>query len=86
MNRGAIALREWLNRSNIKQAQFAEMLGWSEPFTSMILSGDRLPGRDGSVKIEDIAGIPPRLWTLSAHDELAATSPGKAAKRRHNQK
>jgi transcriptional regulator with XRE-family HTH domain len=66
MQSGAALLKEWVDKRDYPQTRVAELFGISEGYVSMLLSAERVPGRDLATKIEDLTGIPVRAWRLSA--------------------
>lgn len=84
MQSGASQLAEWIRKRNEKKAEIARMFGISAGYLSMFLSGERAPGRDVAVKIQDLAGIPVSAWSLSAGDDSQFASVSSASKsKRH---
>ena len=83
MRTGAKQLAEWIRKRGDKKAEVAELFGISAGYLSMFLSGERCPGRDVAVRIQDLSGIPVGAWSLSADNEreMATVSSGNKPKR-----
>lgn len=65
MPSGSVLLAEWVEKRGYeRRADAAEVLGISEGYISLLLSGDRAPGRDKAVEIQDLTGIPVSAWSL----------------------
>lgn len=62
MNRGRTLLREWLDRSKLKQKELADILGISDPYMSAILLGNRRPKLELLTIIEQRTGVPVSSW------------------------
>lgn len=83
MKSGRDRLRNWLDRSKLKQYEGAALLGFTEVFLSQILNDVRRPGLHNAVKIEQVTGIPVEVWTLtdiSDTPESVAVGAGKPRK------
>lgn len=86
-NTGSEQLRAWMTRTgHTKQSAVAEMCEIHESYLSMILNGDRVPGRDVAVKIEALTGVPVRAWTLSGVHESEARATADDRKRRSHKR
>lgn len=86
MSHGPKRLREWIDRSKITQRHAAELLKVHEVYLSQLLAGDRNPGLDTALRIEDVTGISARSWqhiTVSADEgePIAAGAKRRSAKR-----
>lgn len=68
MQSGAALLAEWIEKREYQQTRVADLFGISEGYVSMLLSGERVPGRDKALFIEDLTGIPVKAWVLSPDD------------------
>lgn len=73
MNRGRLELRAWCQRVGLDRAAIAGRLGLSKPYLCQLLLGEREPGKETMLRIEQAAGIPMRAWLepLSVTDQQA---------------
>jgi transcriptional regulator with XRE-family HTH domain len=62
MKHGRDLLDAWRVRSKLNQKALAAALGVSNGYLSQILDGLRFPGRELSVQIETITGVPVSSW------------------------
>jgi transcriptional regulator with XRE-family HTH domain len=81
MQSGPEQLRDWMRRRGFTQADAARYLEYNEAMVSRILSGDYRPGLLTAVHIEELTGIPVRVW-VSELDESDEPQPAIAGKRR----
>lgn len=70
-----------MERREVNQRQAAELIEMNEVHFSQILNGQRRPGLDTAIKIEEHTGVPVRSWTLSEVSELSDASVVTARKR-----
>ena len=50
-------LKAYLKRNNLKQGEFAKMLGVGESLVSLWISDKRRPGRNRLVQLSQVTGI-----------------------------
>ena len=62
LNDGQAQLAAWVARSGLKQYEVASLLRITQASICNLLKGNKLPGLDLSVRIQDATGIPPRSW------------------------
>lgn len=62
MHSGRERLRQWLQRSKLKQGEAAGLLGFDRSYLSQILGGKRQPGLASAIKIERVSGVPVEAW------------------------
>lgn len=62
MQHGPRLLREWLDRTQLKQKDLADRLGISDAYLSHILTGYRRPKLELLAQIEYQTGVPIRSW------------------------
>ncbi len=80
MQHGRDRLRDWIERSRLKQYEAAAVLGMSDVFLSQILNGVRTPALENAVKIERVTGVSVESWLLkhvSDDDEVAVAAAPK---------
>jgi len=70
MQRGRYLLREWLDRSKLKQKDLADRLGISDAYLSQILLGNRRPKLELLTLIEHTTGVPVSSWVDTRSGEL----------------
>ena len=61
---GRKRLRQWLDRSKLRQSEAAKTLGVHQVVLSLWLSGKRRPGRENALLLERETGIPVESWSL----------------------
>lgn len=71
---GARALRSWLDANGLSKRALSSQLGKSNPYVSMLCSGQQTPHLSVAVQIEDLTGIPPRAWVLFDEEEKLLVS------------
>jgi HTH-type transcriptional regulator / antitoxin HigA len=66
------SIQEYLEKTGTTEKEFAEKIGVSQPFVSLLKNGTRRPNPELAEKIEAITGIPFRKLLLKKDD--AATT------------
>lgn len=77
---GRERLRDWIERTKVKDYEAADLIGINPVVLSQYLSGSRTPGLDSAVKIEQVTGVSVESWLLtpeSADDEAESVVAGK---------
>ena len=82
MQSGARLLREWIERRGYNQRQTADLLNLHESMVSMLVNAARIPTLHMAVKIEELTGIPVKVWSSSADNKSEAADAPVRAKRR----
>src|SRR5262245_24226764 len=59
---GRHRLRDWLDRTRLTQEQAAARIGIHRVHLNQFLTGERRPGLDTAILIEDATGISVRTW------------------------
>jgi transcriptional regulator with XRE-family HTH domain len=59
---GRARLRTWLARSRLTQGEAAAHIGLHRVHLNQILTGERRPGLDLAILLEETTGIPVRAW------------------------
>jgi len=78
-SKGSEALRNWMADNACSVRALAEKLACSKSYVGMLKNGDEEPGLTVAVKIEQVCGIPPRLWKQSgAEPELDVAEQAEA--------
>lgn len=62
MNSGREQLADWIDRKEYSKAQAAAAFKIHPVYLWQLLTGKRRPGRDLSVVIEELAGVPVKAW------------------------
>ncbi len=78
---GTDLLADWMTRRTLNRTELAELFGCDLSYITKLLNGTRQPGRDLSVKIEALTGIPVKAWAsreLDNSDEPEAPIRQKA--------
>lgn len=72
-------LRTFLTRTRTKQADLAKRLGVSCGYMSELVKGDKTPGLELAVKIEDATGgqVSARSWIEPSIVPIVSTDPEK---------
>jgi len=64
-----VAVRVWMVRNNMTQAEFAELIGISASTLSQILNERREPSPATAMKFRDTCGTPMDSWYERGPDE-----------------
>lgn len=70
MQHGRDLLEAWRLRSKLNQKALAAALGVSNGYLSQLLDGLRFPGRELSVEIETLTGVPVSSWKDTRRGKL----------------
>jgi transcriptional regulator with XRE-family HTH domain len=62
MHSGVEHLKDWMRRRGFNQADAARFFGIDQPTMTRIINGQYRPGLTTDVKIEELAGIPAKVW------------------------
>lgn len=62
---GRQQLRDWIDRQGLNQTNAAKLLGVHDVVLCQWLNGDKIPGLDNAIMLDDKAGIAVRSWTLN---------------------
>lgn len=74
-------LLAYLERNNLTQADFARESGFSTPFVSQLLSGERRPSLAKAAHLERLTGIPTIAWAENSDTETAMSGGSGRGKR-----
>jgi plasmid maintenance system antidote protein VapI len=61
---GRVLLERWMVRMRLTQGEAAELIGISRVTLNQYLNGDKRPGLEAAVRIEDATGITGRSWLI----------------------
>ncbi len=71
----------WMKRMKLNRAQTAKLFGWHPSEVTMYANGDRTPTLDRTVKIQEVAGIPPAAWASTPVHKTTGKSGTRRRKR-----
>lgn len=84
---GGRLLADWVQARGFKtRKKAAEYLGISAGFLTMLIDGDRTPGRELSVRLQTEAGIQVAAWSLSPDDDPVLVEAGSTRKPKVNRR